>query len=64
MINGVADIMFVLHTPYWFLRDGLKQLIDRLIKLKSLLYFISPACEGYKTLGVIPKSYIYFIRDR
>jgi len=48
----------------WFLRDGLKQLIERLAKFKVLLYFISPSCPDYKTLGVIPKSYIYFIQDQ
>lgn len=48
----------------WFLRDGLKQLIERLVKFKSLLYFISPSCPDYKTFGAIPKSYIYFIQDQ
>lgn len=48
----------------WFLRDGLKQLIEKLTKFKSLLYFISPSCPDYKTFGVIPRSHIYFIQDQ
>ncbi len=48
----------------WFLRDGLKQLLDRLYNFKVLLYFISPTCQDYKTFGAIPKSYVYFINDQ
>jgi len=45
-------------------RNGLQDLVTRLIEMKIMLIFHSPKCPDYEMLGRIPKSIVRFISSQ